>query len=200
MRASQRRAFAALAELRGSPEGESPAPMGERRRLLKQRLEDLADLQLEISFGVEAYLDMRLLVPSMPVVEFHRDLVAALGLSRSAEVTEKMLARLSQGIAAEAEEIAADERAADERRWRTWSAVGGSIAAVAVPLSLILAFLGITASDIDPHDSIGDLGHYGLYYLAIVAVVALAVLAGRGYVALHYRRQEGAPAEPPEAG
>jgi hypothetical protein len=195
MRVSQRRAFAALAEIQAPREADSPAPTIERRRLLKERLGDLANLRLGLSFGVEAYLDTRLLVPSMPVVEFHHALVEALGLPQSAEVTEKMLTRLSQAMAAEAEEIAAEERAADERRWRTWSAVGGSIAGVAVPLSLILAFLGVTASDVNPHDSIGDLHRYGLYYLAIVAIVALAILVGRAYVALHYRRQR-APAVP----
>ncbi|MDX6626466.1 MAG: hypothetical protein QOE56_1455 [Solirubrobacterales bacterium] len=196
MRVSQRRAFAALAEIQTPRQAEAPAPTVERRRLLKKRLGDLANLRLDLSFGVEAYLDTRLLVPSMPVVEFHHALVEALGLPPSAEVTGKMLTRLSQAMAAEAEEIAAEERTADERRWRTWSAVGGSIAGVAVPLSLILAFLGVSASDVNRHDSIGNLHRYGLYYLAIVAVVVVAVLVGRAYVALHYRRQRSASEVP----
>jgi hypothetical protein len=189
LRESQRQAFAALAELQAPHLNGPQATTGERRRLLKRRLEDLAELQLATSFGVEAYLDMRLLVPSMPVVEFHHDLVEALGIPRSAGVTERILTRLSQGIASEAEEIAADERLADERRWRTWSVVGGSIAATAVPLSLIFGFLGINAADVKSHDSIGDLGHYAPYYTVIVGAIALSVLIGLLYVSLHYRRQ-----------
>lgn len=189
LRESQRRAFTALAELRNRDPAASNASTGERRVLLKDRLEDLADLQLATSFGVEAYFDMRLLVPSMPVVEFHRELVEALGIPRSAEVTERILNRLSQGIQAEAEEIAADERVTDERRWRTWSTVGGSIAAIAVPLSLVFAFLGINVRDVEAESSMGDLGRYGWYYLGIVGLVVLVMLAGFAYVSLHYRRQ-----------
>jgi hypothetical protein len=188
LRESQRRAFAALAELRSAPSDGSRGSTVERRHLLKRRLEELADLQLATSFGVEAHLDNRLLVPSMPVVEFHHDLVEALGIPESARVTEKILARLSQGIRAEAEEIAAEERAADERRWRTWSAVGGSIAAVAVPLSLLFAFLGINTSEVTHSSSLGDVGHYGFYYLATVGVLAIAVAASLAYVNLRHRR------------
>jgi hypothetical protein len=190
LRESQRRAFADLSELRG-PRPAGQASTRDRRALLKQRLEELADLRLATSFGVETYFDLRLLIPSMPVVEFHHELIEALGIPGSAEVTERILTRLSQGIEAEAEEIAADERVADERRWRTWSAVGGSIAAVAVPLSLIFGFLGINVEDVEARTSMGDLSRYGWYYLGIVGVVALVVLAGLAYVSLSYRDRRG---------
>lgn len=191
LRESQRKAFSALAEMRSPDLSDPPSSIHRRRALLKKRLEELADLQMETSFGVEAYLDMRLLVPSMPVVEFHHELVEALGIPQSAAATERILARLSQGIRAEAEEIAADERVADERRWRTWSTVGGSIAAVAVPLSLVFGFLGMNVDDVTNHSSMGDFGRYGWYYLGIVGVIALVVLAGLGYVSLYYRRSRG---------
>jgi hypothetical protein len=76
----------------------------------------------------------------------------------------------------------------EEVRWRTWSAVAGAVAAVAVPVTILTGFLGINARQVSTGASAFDLGRYGLYYGVLIALMVLAVAAALRWARPRSRR------------
>ena len=179
LRQIQRRAFAALGELR------APGSESSQRSWLEARSEELRDLEVDLSFGVEAYLDMRILVPSLPVEQFHSELVDALAIERGARVSGAMLTRLAAAIDAEETALGLVERDRADR----WRAAAGTLGAVAIALSLLLSFMGINATEVDGRRSLFDAGHYWPYWLALALLVAGTAGVGWTYA----RRRQLAP-------
>ena len=148
---------------------------GRDDRWLVERTEALARLELQLSFGVEANLAMRLFVPSLPIEQFHAELLGALGIDDALRVTDRMLSRLTAALAAERASVESARAERDERRWRRWSAVGGTVAVIAVPITLVTGFLGINASQVKEDVSAFDLRAYGVYYAVLVVVMLVSV-------------------------
>lgn len=170
LRVIQRRGFHSLSSLRS-------AVAADPDWLARRRLE-LRELELELSFSIEAYLDIRLLVPSLPIEEINRALADALCLERGAAVAGTMLARLGSAIQAEAEALAARERVAAHARRTAAAAAAGVAGIVALPL----AFLGVNSREVSASRSMFDVGHYWPEYAVLVGVVVLTALAALLYV------------------
>jgi hypothetical protein len=86
-----------------------------------------------------------------------------------------MLERLGAAISAELTAIESIERRADENRRVRYAVAVGFVSAVAIPASLVLAFLGINASQVDAGVSMFS-GRYLPMYLAVGAVIVAGVL------------------------
>ena len=121
-----------------------------RRRTLERIADQLGDLELELSYSVEATADLGLLVPSLRAESFHDALYESMGLADKATTAGRMLSRLGSAIGAELTAIESIERRADDNRRVRYAVAIGFVSAVAVPASLILAYLGINASQVDP--------------------------------------------------
>ena len=76
---------------------------------------------------------------------------------------ERMLGRLGTAISAELTAIESIERRADDHRRVRYAAAVGFVSAVAIPASLILAFLGINASQVN-----SDRSMFSTHYLGHV--------------------------------
>jgi hypothetical protein len=74
-----------------------------------------------------------------------------------------MLQRLSAAISAELTAIESIERRADDNRRVRYAVAVGFISAVAIPSSLILAFLGINASQVSSRRSMFSPAYLGMY-------------------------------------
>ena len=120
----------------------------DRRRILERIADQLGDLELELSYSVEASADLGLLVPSLRVESFHNALYESMSLAGKAVTAGRMLQRLGSAIRAELTAIESIERRADENRRVRYAVAVGFVSAVAIPASLILAFLGINASQV----------------------------------------------------
>ena len=145
-----------------------------RRRTLERIADQLGDLELELSYSVEASADLGLLVPSLRVESFHNALYESISLAGKAVTAGRMLQRLSSAIGAELTAIESIERRADDNRRVRYAVAVGFVSAVAIPASLILAFLGINASQVNPARSMFSRHYLGMY-LTVAAVIALAV-------------------------
>ena len=121
----------------------------DRRRTLERIADQLGDLELELSYSVEASADLGLLVPSLRVESFHNALYESMSLASKAVTAGRMLQRLGSAISAELTAIESIERRADENRRVRYAVAVGFVSAVAIPASLILAFLGINASQVN---------------------------------------------------
>jgi len=150
-----------------------------RRRTLERIADQLGDLELELSYSVEAVADLGLLVPSLRVESFHDALYESMGLANKAVTAGRMLQRLGSAISAELTAIESIERRADDNRRVRYAVAVGFVSAVAIPASLILAYLGINASQVNPNRSMFSHQYLGMY-LTVASVIVLGVLLSVG--------------------
>lgn len=151
----------------------------DRRTTLEDISDGLSQLEVELSYSVEAGAEIGMLVPALRVESFHQELFAAIGVTERAATIGQMLNRLDNAIAAELTSVESMERrAADRRRVRTVVAVT-FVTTVSGTLSLLFGFFGINARQVDDHRSMFD-DHYTPIYalIATILLCALAIFAG----------------------
>jgi len=150
----------------------TPGTTRDRRLALERIADQLGDLELELSYSVEATADLGLLVPSLRVESFHSALYESIGLAQKAVTVGRMLHRLGAAISAELTSIESIERRVDDNRRVRYAVAVGFVSAVAIPASLILAFLGINASQVNSNRSMFS-DHYLGMYLGIAALIVI---------------------------
>jgi hypothetical protein len=146
-----------------------------RRKELERTADNLKNLEIELSYSVEAPADLGLLVPSLRVESFHNALFESMDLSAKAATVSRMLQRLERAINAELTSIESAERRADEERRLRWGIAIGFLSAVAVPSGIILAYFGINANQVNPNRSIFD-HHYLPVYVTVFIVMMIGGL------------------------
>lgn len=152
----------------------------ERRRVLERLSDQLGDMELELSYSVEASADLGLLVPSLRVVGYHDALYEAMDLVAKAETVARMLRRLERAIHAELTAIESVERRADEDRRLRWTIAVGFVSTVAIPVGLVLAFFGINAREVNEEWSMFD-SRYAAMYLLAGGLVAIGILVSTAF-------------------
>lgn len=157
----------------------APQATRDRRRSLASLTSRLGDLELDLSYSVEATADLGMLVPSLRVAGYHDALYETMGLVGKAENVARMLERLERAIRAELTTIESLERRADEDRQLRWSVAIGFVSAVAVPVTLVLTFFGVNAQEVDVRVSMFDGRYWGIYWLT-AAIVVTGVVASLG--------------------
>jgi len=187
LRTIRDRAFEALDEVRTVTNDEQLRAVDRRRRLGALSAE-LGSLQLELSFGVEAYFDLGLMVPSLRMVDFHAALFEAMGLRDGCAVTGGMLSRLDSAITAERDSVQAILAARDDRRRTRYAVAVGALSVLAIPLGIIFGFFGASAKEIDPRRSFFD-PYYLPLYLSIAAGLLIAAMA-LGVATIAERRKD----------
>lgn len=159
----------------------------ERRLILENLADRLGELELDLSFSVEATADLGLLVPALRLEGFHEALYESMSVARRAETTGHMLSRLRNAIAAELTAVQSVEERADERRRVRTAAAVTLVTTVAGTFGLLFGFFGINAAQVRPERSIFDNRYAGIYLL----IVGLIVTAGVVYLGLHaYERRQ----------
>lgn len=147
------------------------ASLDAQRRQFAELASTATNLEVDLSFGVEAQLDA-VLVPEI-VLEAYRDsLAAALSLPAGLEATSHMITRLSGALQSTEQNIAAAVKQRDEQRSARVSAAVGYISAVAIPVSLTFAYFAIPER-VTPGVSILSLPHYAKLYAALVILLVL---------------------------
>jgi hypothetical protein len=161
------RLFRGGGEVRGSTK--------ERRQILEQIAAQLGDMELELSFSVEASADLGLLVPSLRAEGYHAAIYESMGLAEKAQTTARMLQRLGQAISAELTAIESIERRSDENRRLRWGVAVGFVSVVAVPVGIVLAFLGINANQVNASRSMFSHQYFPMY-LSVASIVVIGIL------------------------
>jgi hypothetical protein len=174
LRAIRSTAIAAL-ERAGTVDSSEHRGLTDRRRRLTTLTRELGDLQLQLSFGVEAYLD-NLRLPEVVLQDYRDSLAEVTRLASAAEGTAAMLTRLADVLVTRKTEIQIlESRIADVRRRRHAVAIG-YVTLVAAPLSVILAFLGTNSQEVSTRYSIFDWDHYGWFYIGSASVFLLGAV------------------------
>lgn len=153
------------------------ASTDDARRLVTQLSSRLGEVQLDLSFGVEAYADS-VLIPEQLVDSFHTSMREAAQLDTGLTNTSRMVDRLAAVIRARAAVLDAATQDERERRSRVFNVMLAVGSLIALPPSLLLAFFGVTSPDVDQARSILDLGRYWLVYGLAWLPFAALLLAG----------------------
>ncbi|MEV0954196.1 hypothetical protein [Promicromonospora sp. NPDC050249] len=149
------------------------ATISSRRRTLERMSKQLGNLELELSFSVDASRDLGLLVPSLRVASFHETLFDGMGLRDTSDVVGRMLQRLERSITAELTSIESMDRRLDDGRRRLWAIAVGFLSVVALPITLVLAFFGANAAEVDQSASM-----FSLQYLPMYGIILVLILLG----------------------
>lgn len=193
----QRTRLTAFETMRANERAVAESPY-QIRSLISRLSDGVNELQLDLAFGVEAYVDS-LLIPEMIMEVFQSSLRDALGIPDSLENSARMVERLTSVISARSAALEAELAERDDRRDRTVSALVAVATGIALPPTLLLAYFGVNASNVNNRRSIFDLHAYGwAYVLAWLPFVALAVV---GYLLLRrVSRRSGSLLAPPATG
>ncbi|MGC0399133.1 Mg2+ and Co2+ transporter CorA [Streptomyces sp. SAI-126] len=184
----QRTRLAAFETMRANERAAAESPY-EIRRLISRLSDGVNELQLDLAFGVEAYVDS-LLIPEMVMEAFQSSLRDALGIPDSLDNSARMVERLTSVISARSAALSAQLAERDDRRDRTVSALVAVATGIALPPTLLLAFFGANASDVDNRRSIFDAHYLPAYLLAWLPFIALAAI---GYLLLRRVSRRSGP-------
>jgi hypothetical protein len=172
--------------------GQQPGVGVQDKAAMEFLADELGNLELDLSFSVDASADLGLLIPLLRIESFHKDLYAAMELRERAETVSRMFTRLDASIRSEITAIEIrDQQEAEQRRLRR-SAAFSVLSFVAVPLGFLLAFFGINGREVQGNWSVFDWGHYLTVYvsaaaLAVTPLVAFMILNGSAW--MHNRKQ-----------
>lgn len=146
-----------------------------KRRVLGQAADTLGDLELELSFSVEAAADISLIVPSWRVTAYHDALFVQMGLRRKFRIVSRMLRRLARSIEAETLSLEALDRQSEGERRRRWEGAYFYLATIPLAAALALGYLGMNASEVMAVESMWA-PRYHLMYTVVTAVVLGGIL------------------------
>jgi hypothetical protein len=163
--------------------------IAEARERHAQLAAELNEIQLDLSFGVEAYAD-NVLIPDSRMDSFRASYHEVVGLTAGLANTSRIMERLSVVIQARSSVLAEASRERQERRDRLVSAMLSAGSLLAIPLTLLLAFFGVSSRDVDPGSSMFDISRYWLVYLLAWLPFSLLLLVG---VVLRRRIQVSPP-------
>jgi hypothetical protein len=149
---------------------------GAARELFGQLSARLNEVQLDLSFGVEAYVDT-VLMPEFVVDSFQASMCDSIGIETGLANTSRMVDRLGAVVHARADALDAAVQEENQRRSTVLTGVLAIGSMIALPPGLLLAFFGVTSTDVDPTTSIIDIERYwiayGLAWLPFAALVSV---------------------------
>jgi hypothetical protein len=190
----QRTRLAAFETMRANEQASTSSPY-EIRSLISQLSTGVNELQLDLAFGVEAYVD-GLLIPETVMEAFQSSLRDALGIRDSLANSARMVQRLTSVISARSAALDAELSERDDRRDRTVSVLVAIATLIALPPTLLLAFFGVNATTVNDHRSIFDPRYLPAYLLAWVPFLVLAAI---GYVRIIRTGRRSGPLLTPPA-
>lgn len=190
----QRTRLAAFETMRANEQASASSPY-EIRSLISQLSAGVNELQLDLAFGVEAYVDS-LLIPETVMEAFQSSLRDAFGIRDSLDNSARMVERLTSVISARSAALDAELSERDDRRDRTVSVLVAIATLIALPPTLLLAFFGVNATTVDDHRSVFDPRYLPAYLLAWVPFLVLAVI---GYVRIIRTGRRSGPLLTPPA-
>jgi hypothetical protein len=147
----------------------------QRRKELTRLSSRLSLLERDLSFGVQANMDIGVILPFGRVADYHRELTRRLGLPAATEVASHQIERLGRSISAAHEAASGRERDVAER-FQLGLAV---VAALIVAPSLATGFYGANIRGFPGYDSDSGVAYLAALMAASAGVaVVVALLIG----------------------
>jgi hypothetical protein len=187
----------AYGEVRGfRREGQAESSGTQKRDGLERLADELGNLELDLSFMVETSGDLGLLIPSLRIGSFYRELYNALELRQRAATVSRMFTRLEASIRSELTAIEIrdqrreeeKQRKAEDRRLR-WALSVGFVSFLTIPLGFLAAFFGLNAAQVNANWSIFDMRHYRVVYMfaGVLMLLPITTWVALGYIVARRR-------------
>jgi hypothetical protein len=186
LRRSRVNLFSAMSQANDAP-ATPVAAIAKTRALIASLSEQLDQLQLDLEFGVESYLDS-IIIPEAIIEAFQRSLCDATGLGAALEHSSRMLERLGSVIQARRLALDALVQQQAELRDKVFSTTLAIVTLLAVPPALLLAFFAL---DGDVQHSLHNLGAHGWVYAAVWG--PFIVLVAGAWIARNYFKAKPEP-------
>lgn len=138
---------------------------------------ELSEIQLDLSFGVETYLDS-VLMPDSRMDSFRASFHEVVGIEAATANTSRIVERLRTVIQARSSVLAEASRERQERRDRVLTGLLASVSLLAIPLTLLLGFFGASSSDVAPERSMLDIAYYWPVYALAWFPIGVIILVG----------------------
>ncbi|MCH5585805.1 hypothetical protein MK805_12715 [Shimazuella sp. AN120528] len=149
-----------------------------RREKLSHLSHRLSQLQLSISLDVESPSNIGLVVPALRLESYHSALSEANEIAKRIAIISNKIDRIEKMVMYESAQISSVEREYDEAHRILWTVIVTFISVVSIPPSVLFAFLGINASEVNDKVSMFDLHKYGLLYLILVFIIFMSIVLG----------------------
>jgi hypothetical protein len=150
------------------------------REDLERLADNLGNLEFDLAFSVE--------FPLIRIESFHSALFDALDLTEQTRTLSRMFAQLSGSVRSEITAIEIRERRRDLYRQKWNAAAASVISFLAFPISFVVAFFGINATQVSSQYSMFDYHHYWwVYIIGFLLATVPAILIIRPY--FYYRKQ-----------
>lgn len=129
------------------------------RTLIARLAGQLTEMQLDLSFGVEAFVDS-VFIPELLVESFQASLRDAVGITGALDNTSRMLTRLQSVINARLQTLEAAVQERQEQRSKVIAYILAVGTLIAAPPALLLAFFSVQATEVRATDSMFDFARY----------------------------------------
>lgn len=168
----------------------------ERRSMITKNRRLIAVSQNRLALCIDGMSTIAPYVPSLRLEDFHRTMFDALGAADNRESLDRMLQRLESLVRAEERMLNQATQQEAEARTRRWTISVGAASVLAIPISVIFGFFGMSIAEVDGTSSAFDL-RYAPFYISValgtLAIVIMHLLfLARDKKALR-RLREGAP-------
>jgi len=152
--------------------------LAELQRNLTDRHSQIQQLHIEIGLNVEAQLESRLLVSGTRIKEYYESIIATNKIRERLHATLRILSRLEQIVRTEGDFLNSAQKSVDLERRRSWSGPLLALPAIAVPLTLVLAYLGANVDEVGQGNSALDFARFGWVYGGILLATLAILLSG----------------------
>jgi hypothetical protein len=146
------------------------------RKDLELLADEMGNLELDLAFSVETAADLGLGSTTSRIDNFHDDLYQVMQIKARANTVSQMFVRLSSSIRSELTAIESREKEVEENRKLRGALMLGALSFLLAPLGLVFGFFGMSASEVDPHDTMFDLGRYWMVYALAVTPMIIAFM------------------------
>jgi hypothetical protein len=144
------------------------------RKDLELLADEMGNLELDLAFSVETAADLGLGSTTSRIDNFHDDLYQVMQIKARASTVSQMFVRLSSSIRSELTAIESREKEIEEDRKLRGALMLGALSFLLAPLGLIFGFFGISAREVDAHDTMFDFRRYWMVYAVATMLMIIA--------------------------
>lgn len=148
--------------------------ISEQQRALDNINNRVIQMQGILAKSIDGLSTLTSYIPSMRVEGYHRALFEAIDADVNRESLERLLSRLLELVRIKQDVLASRRQVILSSRSQRWSVSVGLASVIAIPLSIIFGFFGMSSSEINESLSIFS-GNYVSLYLLIIGLTIVIV-------------------------
>lgn len=148
----------------------------ERRSRIAKNRRLIAVSQNRLALCIDGLSTIAPYVPSLRLEDFHRAMFDALGAADNRQSLDRMLQRLESLVRSEERMLNQVVQQEAEARARRWTISVGIASVLAIPISIIFGFFGMSIAEVDGTASAFDPRYYPFYIAVVIATLVIIAI------------------------